>query len=373
MTVQPPAVSAALSRFAALDLARLSARPVTARSYDTVYAAYMADLAARLNAEGIAYNVAGTASNTTNLVTDTYAITGRAFAYQVAGVEAARDDAICAVLLPWSYGLYLDGLGANQDPPVSRQPVVANPRPYVYGTDAAADWQSDDVYRSLIALAPEALSTCGPEGAYLWFALEVQGVASAACYGPMSFGGTRAAPFMPPGEVHIPILSSVDDGSASAALVQSVSSAVSDESRRPIADFVTVSAATVLPWQLGATLYVGPGIDRNAVGLTALARMRAVADFQHRPGGSVLAQDAYAALKVPDASGNPMVGLVDLGTFSDVNPGPVGPANPAPAYSAPYCRPGDGSINDAVSIVDVDGSTLVMWGDISLRVVQSDV
>lgn len=370
MTVQPPAVTAALSRFAAVNLARLPAKPVTARTFAEVYQGYMVDLAARLNGEAkIPYNVAGqTGTGVVNVVTDTYAITGRAFAYQVNAKEVAIDDAIYSVLVPWSYGAYLDALGAGQEPPVLRKAIVDSPRPY---DEHPEDWQSDDDYRALILLAPEALSTCGPEGAYLWFTLLVAGVLAAGVYGPMSFGGTRSAPFVPLGEVRIPILSQDGDGTASAALVAAVQAAVSAEGRRPIADFVTVSAATVLTWGAGLTLYCGPGIDMRTVGLTALSRLRALADFQHRPGGSVLLQDVFAACKVPDATGAPVVGFVDPGTFADVNPGPVSPTNPGPAFAAPYCPPGDGTPADAAITVGDDGSMLIVWGGISLQMVQT--
>ncbi|GEP11819.1 baseplate J/gp47 family protein [Methylobacterium gnaphalii] len=369
MPTLPPAVTAALSRFAAIDLARLPDRPVTARGYDAIYAAYMADLASRLNAEGIPYNVAGTPGNVVNLATDTYAITGRAFGYAVEAVEAAIDDAVYSVLVPWSFGPYLDALGAGQTPPVGRKAIVANPRPYVYGTDSVDDWQPDDVYRALILLAPEALSTCGPEGAYVWFTLEVPGVLSAGCYGPMSFGGTRLAPFVPLGEVRIPVLANAGDGTASTALVAAVQAAVSADSRRPIADLVTASAATVLPWSFAATLYCGPGVDLGAVGMAAYSRLRALADFQHRPGGSVLLQDVFAACKVPDATGTPLVGFVDPGSFADVNPGPVSAANPSPAFVAPYCAP-PGPEGVTQSAGD-DGTLLIVGGDIALRVEQT--
>lgn len=368
MSALPPAVTAALNRFAAIDLARLPARPVTARTYDAIYAAYMADLSARMNAEGIPYNVAGTAGNVVNLVTDTNAITGRSFAYMVEGVEADRDEAIAAVLTPWSYGAYLDALGAQQDPPVPRKAIVAEPRPF---DDYPEDWQSDDDYRALVLFAPEALSTCGPEGAYLWFALQTPGVLAASVYGPMSFGGTKAVPFIPPGEVHVPVLAFVGDGTAPPELVAAAAAEVTAESRRPIADFVTVSAAAVLVYALPLTLYCGAGVDVETVGRTALARLRALADLQHRPGGSMLLQAIYAAALVPDDTGRPVVGYVDPGDLADINPGPVSPANPGPAYVAPYCPPGDGTLADATATRAEDGSLLIAWGGITLRMVQT--
>ena len=346
-----------MTRFTAIDLARLPPLPRTAQAFEAYRTAYMADLVARLATKGITYDVQ-------SIEGDTYAKTGEAFAGRTLLVATAIDDAIAAVVLPWSYGAYLDALGATQDPPVQRQPVVPNPRPYVPNTAAAADWQSDDVFRALVQEAPEALSTCGPEGAYVWFASEVPDVLSAAAYGPMSFGGTRASPFTPLGEVRIPILSTIGDGAAGADLVAAVQAAVSPKDRRPLADFVTVSAAGIVPYGLDVSLQVGPGADPGLVGLAALGRLRAVADFQHRPGGQVLQQDLYAAAKVPDASGRSIVPFVGLNGFLDLNATPVTPATPEAAYVAPHCPVGDD--DPAVSIQgDV---TVFTKGGITVRV-----
>lgn len=308
-----------MTRFTAIDAARLPPVPATALTFEQFYAAYMADLAGRLNAAGIPYDVGA-------LQTDTYAITGQAFAYRTELVARAIDDAVRAVLLPSSYGAYLDNLGATQDPPVGRNAG-----------------ELDDPFRARIQLAPEALSTCGPEGAYLFYATGVPGVAAVSVYGPMSFGGTRGNPFTPLGEVHIPVVAvpSADapDGTSTPALVAAVAAAVSADDRRPIADFVTVSAATILPWTLAATLTVGPGADPGAVLTAAYARVRAVADMAHRPGAQVLDQELYAALKVPDSTGAPLVGKVALDGWSDVNGVDPTPGAADPAYVAPWCAP----------------------------------
>ena len=346
-----------MTRFTAIDLARLPPLPATALTFEQYYAAYMADLTARLNAVGIPYNVG-------SLQTDTYAVTGQAFSYRTELVAKSIDDAIAAVLLPTSFGAYLDLLGATQDPPVQRNVGELDP-----------------AYRARIQLAPEALSTCGPEGAYLFFATSVAladgtTVASASVYGPMSFGGTPANPFTPLGEVHIPILAAptmaAPDGTASAALVVATQAALSADDRRPIADFVTVSAATVLAFTLDATLFVGPGADPGTVLTAAYARTRATMDLAHRPGGQVLDQDLYAALKVPDSTGAPVVGKVTLNGWSDVNgPDPV-PSTIAPAYIAPFCAPPLAAPTSAsvVSGVDCNGLSysILVAGGITLRI-----
>lgn len=332
-----------MTRFTAIDLARLPPLPKTAQTFEQYRLGYMADLVARLATKNITYDVQ-------SIRGDTYAKTGEAFAFRTLMVATAIDDAISAVLLPYSWGPYLDALGATQIPPVQRQPIVASPRPYVYGTASVDDWQSDDTFRALIQLAPEALSTCGPEGAYLFFALEVPDVLGAAAYGPMSYGGTRANPFVPPGEVHIPVLSTIGDGSADDAMIAGVTAAVSAKNRRPLADFVTVSPAVIIPYEMHLLLRVGSGADPDQVKAAALGRLRALADFQHRPAGQVLAQDLYAAAKVPDAKGSPIVPFVDLNGFADVNATPITPSTPAGAYAAPYCAPN--GITVEIEVVD---------------------
>lgn len=325
-----------MTRFTAIDLGRLPSQPRTALAADAYYAAYMVDLTARLTAVGIPYSVG-------SLETDTYAITGEAYAYRTALVAQSIDDAIAAVLLPTSYGAYLDLLGATQDPPVQRNVVT----PADGATPAVME--RDDPFRARIQLAPEALSTCGPEGGYLFFATAVADVVAAAVYGPMSFGGTRSNPFVPLGEVHVPIVSGLGDGTADAGLVAAVQAAVSDKERRPIADLVTASASTILPYSLTIALQVGPGADPGLVQTAATARLQALADLQRRPGGSILDQDLYAAAKVPDANGVPLVGFVDLGAAaSGINAVPITPATPGCAYVTPSCT----GITVSVQVVD---------------------
>ncbi|ACL55624.1 baseplate J/gp47 family protein [Methylobacterium nodulans] len=256
-------------RFADIDLSRLPPLPAVP-GFDTIYAARMADVAARLNKAGIPYNV-------TNLKADTVAIIQGAGAYREELVYTAHDDASRAVLLATSWGPYLDHLGATQTPPVARLPLVDRPRPYVFGTDSVSDWEEDDDFRARIQLAPEELSGAGPEGAYLSFALGVAGIRAASCYGPMSFGGTPDNPFTPLGHVHVPIVGTDGDGTASDALVAAVQAALRPDDRRPIADFVTASAATIIPYRIEAVLYVGGGADRAIVKAAAEKRFAAQA------------------------------------------------------------------------------------------------
>lgn len=311
-------------RFADIDLSRLPALPEPP-GFDSLYLARMVDAAARLNAAGIPYDVTG-------LVTDTVAILQTSGAYREALNFSAVYDAVRSVFLATAEGPALDHLGASQVPPLDRKVIVQ-------ATDTvAAVLEADDDFRARIQLAPEALSTCGPEGAYLFYALDVEGVKAAAVYGPMRFGGTIGAPFVPPGEIRVPIVASTGDGAASPELVAAVQAALSADTRRPLADFVTVSAAEIVPYRIEAVLYVGPGADRDVVKAAAEKRLAAQAARQHKPGAAQLRQMLYGQAYVPDATGAVVVEEVDLiAPAADVNAGAIGPATPAAAYRAPYC------------------------------------
>ena len=338
-----------MSRFPAINLAALPALPIPARDYDTIYAARIAELTARLAAKKITFNT-GTIDG------DPLSAVEQAGAYRELVTLNARDDAIRALLLATSWGSYLDALGATEDPPVQRLALVTNPRPFA---TFSQDWESDDDFRARIQLAPEALSTCGPEGGYQFFAESVSGVLNVAVYGPISYGGTKTAPFTPLGQVDIVVVSSpyvdpatgnqVVDGTASASLCAAVAANVTADDKRPIADFVNVVPAIIVPYMIDATLYVGPGADAGTVQSTALARLQAQAARQHRPGAAQLLQMLYGGAYVTDSTGAIVVDQVTLNQpTADINATPITAASPSCAYAAPFCT----SINVTVVVVN---------------------
>lgn len=328
-----------MTRFTDIDLARLPPLPISG-NYEEIRAARLGELQARLKARGFEFDV-------TNLETDPLVITEEAGAYRELLMLARRDDAVRSVMLASSWGVYLDHLGATQVPGVARNPLVPEPRPF---PDFAEDWERDDDFRRRIQLAPEALSTAGPEGGYLFYTLDVDGVKTASCYGPMSFGGTPDNPFTPLGQVHIPVVSIEGNGAASSELVGAVEREARAYDRRPIADFVIASAAEIVPYTIEAVLRVGPGADPSAVKTAAETRAARQAQRQHRPGAAQLQQMLYGALYVPDSAGAIVVEEVRLiSPASDINATPITPDTPHGAYRAPFCT----GINIRLEVVDV--------------------
>lgn len=311
------------------DLARLPALPIGTETFAAIKLARIAELEERLARYGFAFDVG-------MLETDPIVVANA----EAGGVRellalTRRDDGIRAVLLATSWGAFLDGLGATQVPGVARLPLVDEPRAFATNPE---DWELDDDFRRRIQLAPETLSAAGPEGAYLAFTLATTGVKSASVYGPMSFGGTRATPFTPLGEVHVVIVAIDGDGSAPPALVAAVQAELRQEDRYPIADFIRVFAAEIVTYEIAALLKVGPGADSGVVRDEAQARLTAQARRQHRPGAAQLLQMLYGAAYVADATGAIVVEEVELAPGAvDVNAARITPATPAAAYRAPYC------------------------------------
>ncbi|ASL27350.1 baseplate assembly protein [Azotobacter chroococcum] len=205
-------------------------------------------------------------------------------AYQEIQLRARINDAARAVMLAYSVGEDLDQLGGLFG--VLRLEISpADPEAI---PPVAAVYESDTDFRYRIQLSLEGLSVAGPEGAYVFHALSASGlVLDASATSPT------------PGEVVVTVLSREGDGTASAELLATVESALTDESVRPLTDYVQVQGATVVPWQVEATLHFFAGPDRAVVMAAAQAAIETYAEGQHRLGLDVTLSGLYAALHQP--------------------------------------------------------------------------
>lgn len=114
------------------------------------------------------------------------------------------------------------------------------------------DGENDDQLRERIKLAPEAFSTAGCRGAYVYHARS----ASAAI---IDVAVVRA----PYGNILIYPLTST--GLPSSELLANVEAACDDEKKRPLSDEVHALAPTVVPYQLRVRLYPNFSTDGQAV------------------------------------------------------------------------------------------------------------
>lgn len=200
--------------------------------------------------------------------------------------------------------------------------------------------ETDRTFRSRIKLAFEAFSTAGPEGAYVFHALELDGVrdvADAAAYSEEDdavysvtlhadaysmgliaapfVGRTAGAPVMAP-EILIVVLPTRAYGTADQALLDRVFTAVTSEDVRPLGDNVRVEAAAVTNYNIEVNLFFAPGADTATIKVAAEARLAAYAADRRRVGFSIQ-RDVIGGRAAPDNS----VTVEVISPATDILPG----------------------------------------------------
>ena len=215
--------------------------------------------------------------------------------------EAAR-----AVMLAYAEGADLEHIAAL----FKVRRLVIKPEDPSAGTPA--EMENDTDLRLRVQLAPQSFSVAGPEGAYRSHARDVDGrVLDASATSPSD------------GEVRITVLSREGDGTAAPELLAKVEAALRSEDIRPLTDYVTVQSATILRYEVSATLHLFPGPDATVVVTEARKRLAAYVEACHRLGRVVARSGLDAALHVAG------VEEVDLHA-------PVGDIR-ADLTQAPYC------------------------------------
>ena len=200
-------------------------------------------------------------------------------AYRELLLRARINDAARAVMPAFALGADLDHLAALMG--ITR--LVLDPGDPEQGV--APTLESDDDLRSRLVLAPEGYSVAGPEGAYIFHARSSSGeVLDASATSPS------------PGVVIVTVLSRLGDGTPSADLLATVAAHVSDETRRPLTDAVTVQAAEIVPYAVTAQVTTFAGPDGSIVLEEARRRLGLYVDKVHRIGLDVTRSGILAAL-----------------------------------------------------------------------------
>ncbi|UVL19625.1 baseplate J/gp47 family protein [Pseudomonas sp. B21-044] len=229
-------------------------------------------------------------------------------AYREMILRQRVNEASLAVMLSSAGGNDLDQVAGNFN--VKRlvvqaaQPQAVPPIPQVM--------ESDEALRERAQMAFEGLSTAGPRNAYIFHARAADGrVADATADSPS------------PAVAVVTVQAAQGDGSASEALLATVSRYLNDEDRRPVADRLTVNGAQVLPYQVTAKLFLltqGPEVE--PILAAAEQRLRAYVGQRRRLGMQVSESAIHAALHVEG------VRKVELVDWADIN---------ATLAQAPYC------------------------------------
>lgn len=191
------------------------------------------------------------------------------------------NDAALAVMPAYAIGADLDNLAALFG--IARFELI--PADPVLGIPAVME--SDADFRRRMILAPEGYSVAGPEGAYVFHALSAD---------PDVLDASATSPA--PGEVLVSVLSRTGDGAASPALTDAVAAYVSDETRRPLTDFVTVQSAVIIAYAVAAHITTFSGPDAAVVMAAARASLDAYVEESHRMGRDITISGLHAALHV---------------------------------------------------------------------------
>ena len=264
----------------AVDLSRLPMPAVVETlSLEAIIAERKADFLAAI--EALDPVAAETLAAALQLESEPFVKMIEVFAYRELMLRQRINDAARAVTIAGAVGSDLDNLVA----------ILGVQRLELQAADAQAQtpaiMESDEDLRRRALLAPEAYSVAGPEGAYISHALGASGdVLDASCTSPA------------PGDVLVTVLSRLNGGVASAALLAAVNASVSAEDVRPLTDHVIVAAAQVLQYQIRARIFTFAGPDSSVVLLEARRRLDAYVLASFRLGRDITRAGIIAALAV---------------------------------------------------------------------------
>lgn len=260
--------------FTAVDLSQLPAPLVVETlDYETIYA----DILTRFLA------LPGNEDFDATVESDPAVKILQLYALEAMTWRARVNDAARAVMVAFAQEGDLDHLAVLFG--VQRRVIIpADP-----ANNIAAIMETDGDLRRRVLLAPEGYSVAGPEGAYIFHALSADPDVLDA----------SAIETDQPGEVLVTILSRTGDGSAPEALRLAVYAYLSDETRRPLTDIVTVQSVTMLHYEVVAILTTYAGPDSDIVLEEARARLDRYIAENHRLGRDVTRSGIFSALHCP--------------------------------------------------------------------------
>lgn len=182
--------------------------------------------------------------------------------------------------------------------------------------------EDDETFRQRIALSPESWSTCGPEGAYLFWALSASGdVLDVAAYSEDE--GVCLAP-----RIRIVVLPRPGMTQTTGALLAAVQAQLRRRDLRPMGDLVTTELAVELAFNVAVHLKIRPGASAATLVAACEARIRAYCEGRlrwigenltgpQRLVGRRISRDTLAAAA---SGGDPnIIEVAVTGPVSDIN------------------------------------------------------
>lgn len=258
-------------RFDAIDLSQLPApQVVETLSYEQILADIIADFKQRWPD----YDVEMLESDPAVKILEVAA-------FRELILRARVNDAARSIMLAFAKASDLDHLGAFFK--TSRK--LLQPADPI--TDQPAIYESDSEFRVRVQLAPEALSTAGPIGAYVYHALSAHpDVKDVGVYSPE------------PGSVHVLPLVRTEDGIPSEEVLDAVRDRLNLETVKPLTDALTVRAPERIDFIVEATLIIPHGPDAVTIKQAAETALNSYLVSRHRVGRTVYRSGITAALSV---------------------------------------------------------------------------
>ena len=190
-------------------------------------------------------------------------------------------------------------------------------------------YETDDDLRQRVQLAPEALTTAGSQGSYIFNALSAgetptsmtiespeSGVTTVTyTYDPNSNAGQIkdvSASNNGAGQVLVTILGREGDGTVTDALVDDVKAHLNSDYVVPLTDQVTVKSASIVNYGVKAKLTLYDGPDSDLVLDEARAGFEAFVSSRHRLGERVTSSGLHTALQVGGVQFVELTGWEDI-------------------------------------------------------------
>jgi phage-related baseplate assembly protein len=262
-----------MSRFVDIDLTGLPPPSVVeALDFETILATWIDDMVARMATLNVAYDVETLESDPAKKIEE-------AGSFRELLVRSRINDAAQAVMAALALGSDLDQLAAYY----GVQRLVVTPAT----DDAPAVLETDAALRRRMQLAPEAFAAAGPEGAYRFHALTVDGtIKDVQVLAPA------------PGQVHVLPLIGSGDGTPGNDLLERVRARLLESDIKPLTDMLTVRAPTIVNYVVTASLVVAEGPDPEVVRKASEDNAKNYVASRHLIGLPVRISALFAALHV---------------------------------------------------------------------------
>lgn len=193
------------------------------------------------------------------------------------------NNAAKATMLAYATGSDLDQIGANYN--VAR--LVIQAEDLSQNPPLERILESDSDFRLRIQLAFEGMATAGPRASYLFHALSSHSdVADVSVVSPQ------------PAYVTVTVLSRTGQGVPSATVLNAVREKLNDDEIRPIADRVTVQAASITPYSVNAKLHLYRSPEYEPILAAARQSLNDYVNEKRRLGRDVTLSGIYAALHI---------------------------------------------------------------------------